>query len=64
MYSAFRKYSPPWNFPYFVVLQPRIKTDFWGVCIILFTQNAYHFDDAKYFLLLNKQEKKHELERA
>ena len=47
---------PPWHFYYFVALQPGIKIDFWGVCIILFTQHAYHFEDAKYVLLWNKQE--------
>uniref|UniRef100_A0A673YEX4 Immunoglobulin V-set domain-containing protein n=1 Tax=Salmo trutta TaxID=8032 RepID=A0A673YEX4_SALTR len=35
IYSGLRKYSPPWHFSYFVALQPGIKIDFWGVCIIL-----------------------------
>ena len=34
---------PPWYFSYFVALQPGIKI-------------AYHFEDAKYLLLCNKQE--------
>ena len=39
----------PWHFSYFVALQPEIKIDFFGgVCIISFTQQAYHFEDAKY----------------
>ena len=33
-YSGLRKYSPPWHFSYFVALQPGIKIDFCGVCVI------------------------------
>jgi hypothetical protein len=42
-------FTPPWHFSYFVALQPGIKFDFWGGCIIWFTQHAYHFEDTKYF---------------
>ena len=44
------------QFSYFVALQPGIKLDFWGVCIIWFTQHPYNFEDATYFFLWNKQE--------
>ena len=47
---------PPWHISIFFALQTGIQIDFGGVCIILFTQHAYHFEDTKYALMWNKQE--------
>ena len=43
-------------FPIFLPFNLELKFIFWGGYIIWFTQHAYHFEDAKYFLLWNKQE--------
>ena len=48
----------PWHFSYFVALHPGYKIDFWVVWIFWFTQHAYHFEDAKYFFIVNQTRNK------
>ena len=51
-------------FPISLPYNLELKQIFGGVCIISFTQHAYHFEDAKYFLLWNKQERRQKRQKT
>jgi hypothetical protein len=57
-YSDLRKYSHPWHFSYFFTYNLELKYHFLWVCIIWFTQHAYHFEDAKYFCIVKQTRNK------